>query len=65
MELYILYKEVHMALEKKGIRMAKAYVGEYMTSLEMAGASVSIMKLDERRKRFLLAPADTAGFRQF
>ena len=65
MELYILYKEVHMELEAKGIRIAKAYVGEYMTSLEMAGASVSIMKLDERRKQFLLAPADTAGFRQF
>lgn len=65
MELYILYKEVHRNLEVKGIRIAKAYVGEYMTSLEMAGASVSIMKLDERRKHFLLAPADTAGFRQF
>jgi len=62
MELYILYKEVHMALVEKGISIVKAYVGEYMTSLEMAGASVSIMKLDERRKKFLLAPADTAGF---
>lgn len=64
MELYILYKEVHTVLTGKEITVAKAYVGEYMTSLEMAGASVSIMRLDEKRKKYLLSPADTPGFRQ-
>ncbi|MDO4344347.1 MAG: dihydroxyacetone kinase subunit DhaK [Eubacteriales bacterium] len=65
MELYIIYKEVHSLLTERGIKIAKAYVGEYMTSLEMAGASVSVMKLDEKRKQYLLAPADTLGFKQF
>lgn len=64
MELYILYKEVHLALKIKGINIVKSYVGEYMTSLEMSGASVSVMKLDEKRKQYLNAPANTPGFRQ-
>lgn len=64
MELYILYREVYRSLERRGIQIEKSYVGEFMTSLEMAGASVSILVLDEKRRRFLLAPADTDGFRQ-
>lgn len=65
MELYILYREVHEALSGRGILIAKSYVGEYMTSLEMAGASVTVLKLDEKRKAYLNAPADAPGFRQF
>ena len=64
MELYILYGEIHKVLEARGIGIGKAYVGEYMTSLEMAGASVSVMKLDTRRKGLILASADAPGFRQ-
>ncbi len=64
MELYILYKEIHEALSGRGILIGKAYVGEYMTSLEMAGASVTVMKLDEERKMYLNSPANAAGFRQ-
>lgn len=65
MELYILYKEIYEALGKRGILVGKSYVGEYMTSLEMAGASVTVMRLDVERKMYLNAPADTPGFRQF
>lgn len=65
MELYIIYKEVHNILAAKGIKIARTYVGEYMTSLEMAGASISVMRLDAKRKQYLLASADTPGFKQF
>jgi len=47
-ELYILYRRVHAHLDEAGARIRHAFVGEYATSLEMAGASVSILHLDER-----------------
>ena len=56
-ELYILFKDVYQQLQKKGINVFKAYVGEYATSLEMQGASVSLFKLDEQMKELLLIPA--------
>lgn len=65
MELYILNREVYKELERRGIRIYKTFVGEYMTSLEMAGASVSILKLDEELKKYLDAEADTPAFKQF
>jgi dihydroxyacetone kinase-like protein len=47
-----------------GITIYRSYVGEYVTSLEMAGASITLMKLDEELKRLVDAPADTAMFTQ-
>jgi dihydroxyacetone kinase len=47
-ELYVLYGRVHALLADAGARIRHAFVGEYATSLEMAGASVSILHLDER-----------------
>lgn len=64
MELYILNHEVQLLLNSKGIRVYRTYVGNYMTSLEMAGCSVSLLRLDHELKRLLDAPADTSAFKQ-
>jgi len=56
-ELYILYRDVDQLLKSYGIRTVKVFVGEYATSLEMAGASVSILDLDDELEGLLDAPA--------
>lgn len=63
MELYIMNKKVNEILTEKGIKVYKTLVGEYMTSLEMAGCSVSVLKLDEELKALLDASADTPAFK--
>jgi dihydroxyacetone kinase-like protein len=66
MELYVAYAHVADVLEREGVNVYKmAYVGEYMTSLEMAGFSVSLLKLDEDMKGYLEAPCDVASGRPF
>lgn len=65
MELYILYNDVVTILESKGIRVYLSYVGNYFTSLEMAGATVTIMKLDQELKTCMDLEADSVGLRQF
>lgn len=64
MELYILNKRVHDVLAQKGVKIAKTYVGNYFTSIDMAGASISLLKLDDETKRLLLAPCDTIAWTQ-
>lgn len=59
MELYILNNEVEKILASKGIKIHKALVGNYMTSLEMAGCSLTLMKLDDELKELLDAPCST------
>ena len=59
MELYIMYHEVDKILREKGIGTYRSFVGNYMTSLEMAGCSVTLLKLDDNLKQYLDAPADT------
>ncbi len=63
MELYIANRKVKSILDEKGIKVYKTLVGEYMTSLEMAGFSISLLKLDDELKRLLDAPADTPAFK--
>ena len=63
MELYILNREVHNILDEKGINIHRTLVGDYMTSLEMAGASISLLKLDDELKQLLDAKADTPACR--
>ncbi len=63
-ELYILFRRVAQALGGRGVAIAKAYVGEYATSMEMAGASISVLKLDDELKRLIAAPADSPFFQQ-
>jgi dihydroxyacetone kinase-like protein len=65
MELYVVNRHVAEILAKKEIKRVKTFVGNYMTSLEMAGFSISILKLDEELKALLLAPADTPAWVQF
>ncbi|WP_196592976.1 dihydroxyacetone kinase subunit DhaK [Pectinatus sottacetonis] len=65
MELYILSGKVQAMLGERGIRIVKTFVGNYMTSLEMAGCSISLLKLDKELKELLLAPADTPALVQF
>jgi dihydroxyacetone kinase-like protein len=64
MELYIMYDEVEKILTSKGIKIHKALVGNYTTSLEMAGCSISLLKLDDELKHYVDAPADTLGWKE-
>jgi dihydroxyacetone kinase/dihydroxyacetone kinase-like protein len=63
-ELYVLYRRVAQLAEDIGVTIEKNYVGEYATSLEMAGASISVLKLDDERLALLNAPADSPFFRE-
>lgn len=65
MELYIIFNEVEKILKEKNINIHLSYVGNYFTSLEMAGATLTIMKLDEELKTCIDYEADSVGFRQF
>jgi dihydroxyacetone kinase-like protein len=58
-ELYITYRRAHEVLTEKGIRVFKAYVGEYATSMDMAGMSLSVLKLDDELKKYLSMPCNT------
>jgi dihydroxyacetone kinase len=57
-ELYILYRRVHQSLADRGLRVRRAFVGEYATSLEMAGASISVIHLEPDLIEYLEAEAD-------
>lgn len=57
-ELYLLYGYAHEQLEAKGIKVWRSYVGEYCTSLEMAGMSITLCKVNDELKDLLLAPAE-------
>ncbi|MCB2305088.1 dihydroxyacetone kinase subunit DhaK [Clostridium estertheticum] len=63
MELYIVNRKVYKILEGKGIKVYKTFVGEFMTSLEMTGCSVTLLKLDDELKVLLDAPADTPALK--
>ena len=63
-ELYVLYRKIDELLKDKEIRIYRPYVGRYACSMEMQGASLTLMKLDEELKTYLDAPADSPFFRQ-
>ncbi len=60
-ELYLVYGHVHEELAKRGINVHRSYVGEYCTSLEMAGCSITLVKLDDELKELFAAPAEIAA----
>lgn len=62
-ELYLLYGEVDAILKKAGVTPARSLVGPYMTSLDMAGASVTVLKADDEILRLWDAPVVTPGLR--
>lgn len=64
MELYVLYNEIDKLLDGKGIKVYRSYVGNYFTSLEMMGATLSVMKLDDELKDLLDLEAYSMGFKQ-
>jgi phosphoenolpyruvate---glycerone phosphotransferase subunit DhaK len=59
-ELYLLYGYAHEQVEKRGMTVKRNYVGEYCTSLEMAGFSLTLVKLDPELEGYLAAPAEIA-----
>ena len=59
-ELYLLYGYAHEQVEKRGMKIKRNYVGEYCTSLEMAGFSLTLVKLDPELEAHLDAPAEIA-----
>lgn len=64
MEQFIFYSHVAEELSRRGIAVSKALVGNYVTSLEMMGITMSILKTDRQMEELLEFPADSLGFRQ-
>lgn len=63
MELYLAYNDLAAFLKEKGIVIARSLVGNYITSLEMQGFSITLLKLDGEMKTLWDAPVETAGLR--
>ena len=63
-EQYIVTRRIHQRLESEGIKVHRYYVGEFATAMEMAGFSISLLKLDEELKELIDAPAETPFFKQ-
>src|SRR5512132_1276763 len=63
-ELFVLYGHVNELLEAEGVVQVSPEVGELVTSLDMAGCSLSVTWLDEELEGYWLAPADTPAFRR-
>lgn len=62
-ELYIVYRKLYKILESKGIKIARKLVGRYITSLEMQGVSITLLKLDDELKELWDAPVKTPALR--
>lgn len=63
MELFIVNNHVSDVLAAKGIKVYKTFVGNYMTSIEMDGFSISLLRLDDEMRKLLDAKADTPAFK--
>ncbi|MFC1916115.1 dihydroxyacetone kinase subunit DhaK [Chloroflexota bacterium] len=57
-ELYLLYRRAALNCRDRGIKVVRNYIGNYFTSLEMAGCSLTLIRLDEEIERLLAAPAE-------
>ncbi len=64
MELYVLYDEIEQILSAQGIKIHRSYVGNYFTSLEMMGATLTLMKLDDELKELMDMPCYSVGLKQ-
>ena len=62
-ELYVLFNEVSKILTGHGVQIARSLVGPYITSLDMAGASVTLLKVDDELLSLWDAPVNTAALR--
>ena len=63
LELYLMYAEVARLLETSGVPVQRSLVGSYITSLDMAGCSLTLLKLDEELRRLWDAPVSTPALR--
>ncbi|KUP97541.1 dihydroxyacetone kinase [Thermobifida cellulosilytica TB100] len=63
-ELYLVYRRAHQVLAERGVVIHRRYIGEFATSLEMAGASLSLLLLDDELAELLDAPAASPFFSQ-
>ncbi len=63
MELYLMYNSARKMLEKHGVTIARSLVGSYVTSLDMAGCSITLTMLDDRTAKLWDAPVHTAALR--
>lgn len=63
-ELYIMYRKAHALLVAAGITIERAFIGEFATSLEMAGASISIIRVDDEMLNLINKPAHTPFYTQ-
>jgi len=62
-ELYLLNNAVAACVEAKGLKIHRTFVGNYMTAIDMAGASITVLRLDAQTKALLDAPADTPALK--
>jgi len=62
-ELYIVYNELNKFLQERGIKITRNLIGNYITSLEMAGCSITLVRMDEELTRLWDAPVDTIALR--
>ena len=65
MEQYIVFNDIEKILKERGIKIYLSYVGNYFTSLEMAGVTCTLMKLDEELKECMDYECDSVGMQQF
>jgi dihydroxyacetone kinase-like protein len=65
MELYILYAKIAEILANKNIKIYRSYVGNYFTSLDMMGVTVTLMKVDNELKKLIDLSANSMGFKQY
>jgi dihydroxyacetone kinase-like protein len=63
LELYLMYGEVAALLERAGVRVERSLVGSYVTSLDMAGCSLTLLALDDELRRLWDAPVSTPALR--
>ena len=63
MELYVMYHAARARLEKRGFAIRRSLVGSYVTSLEMAGCSITVSLIDDERAKLWDAPLHTAALR--
>jgi dihydroxyacetone kinase-like protein len=64
MELYVLYDEIEKLITARGIKIHRGYAGNYFTSLEMMGATLTVMKLDDELKKLVDMPCYSMGIKQ-
>lgn len=62
-ELYVVYRQARRLLEDRGVVVARSLVGNYVTSLDMQGASVTVLRLDDELTALWDAPVHTAALR--